>query len=154
NERKRPPDAGAHRGRSAGGPEGAAGAAGSGARPGPARQPRRRQRLRPRPGDGRGARRQVLRDAATSSGAAVAGGGAAGDGDGPARRGGAGGEAITGFSIRERAMSRTFCKDGLVFTYPDDWTLEEEPDEFGWTATVQSPSTAFLMVRLDKLMNS
>jgi hypothetical protein len=51
-------------------------------------------------------------------------------------------------------MTRHFFKDGLAFDYPDDWSLEEERDDCGWTATVQSPGSAFLVVRLDKLMNS
>jgi hypothetical protein len=46
-------------------------------------------------------------------------------------------------------MSATFAADGLGFSYPEDWTLEREEEENGWTVTVQSPGTAFALVRLD-----
>ena len=47
-------------------------------------------------------------------------------------------------------MIKEFNQDGLSFAYPDDWNLELEPAENGWTATVQSPGTAFAMVQLDR----
>jgi hypothetical protein len=46
-------------------------------------------------------------------------------------------------------MSRTFQEDGVSFTYPDSWRLEREETENGWTATLQSPGTAFLTVTFD-----
>ena len=41
-----------------------------------------------------------------------------------------------------------FADDGLRFQYPEDWLLEREDNETGWTVTVQSPGTAFLLVCL------
>lgn len=46
-------------------------------------------------------------------------------------------------------MSQEFNRDGLSFTYPDDWRLELTPEANGWTATIQSPGTAFAVVQLD-----
>lgn len=45
-----------------------------------------------------------------------------------------------------------FSEDGLSFLCPDGWSLEREPTDDGWTVTLQSPGTAFAMVRLDKSM--
>jgi hypothetical protein len=45
-----------------------------------------------------------------------------------------------------------FQEDGISFLCPDGWSLEREPTEDGWTVTLQSPGTAFAMVRLDKSM--
>ncbi|MBY0515216.1 MAG: hypothetical protein K2P78_15085 [Gemmataceae bacterium] len=43
----------------------------------------------------------------------------------------------------------TFERDGVRFAYPENWELQaDETDEGGWTATVQSPGTAFLVVSL------
>lgn len=44
----------------------------------------------------------------------------------------------------------TFERDGISFRYPTDWTTEvaEDAESGGWTVTVQSPGTAFLMVSL------
>jgi hypothetical protein len=41
-----------------------------------------------------------------------------------------------------------FADGGIRFLYPDTWTLEREENEDGWTVSVQSPGTAFLMVCL------
>jgi hypothetical protein len=46
-------------------------------------------------------------------------------------------------------MNRGFQEDGVSFQYPDSWRLEREDTENGWTATLQSPGTAFLTVTLD-----
>jgi hypothetical protein len=46
-------------------------------------------------------------------------------------------------------MISTFERDGIRFRYPESWTLETEDTESGWTATVQSPGTAFFVVSLD-----
>jgi hypothetical protein len=43
-------------------------------------------------------------------------------------------------------MVATFDQDGIHFRYPENWRLECEDNEEGWTASVQSPETAFLMV--------
>jgi len=48
-------------------------------------------------------------------------------------------------------MIQSFERDGIRFQYPGNWTLEAsegEPGEGGWTVSVQSPETAFLLVSL------
>lgn len=47
-------------------------------------------------------------------------------------------------------MSKLFAGDGLSFSYPDDWRLEREETENGWTVTVQSPGAAFATISLDR----
>ena len=39
-----------------------------------------------------------------------------------------------------------FHEDGLYFVYPENWKLEFEPGDEGWTAAVQSPGAAFMVV--------
>jgi hypothetical protein len=46
-------------------------------------------------------------------------------------------------------MSLTFEEDGIRFQYPENWRLEREENETGWTVTVQSPDTAFFLVSFD-----
>ena len=41
-----------------------------------------------------------------------------------------------------------FSDGGIRFRYPENWTLEREDNDAGWTISVQSPGTAFLMVCL------
>ena len=44
-------------------------------------------------------------------------------------------------------MTDTFQRDGVRFTYPPDWQLETETEgDDGWTASLQGPGTAFLVV--------
>ncbi len=43
-------------------------------------------------------------------------------------------------------MVAEFAEHGVRFMYPENWTLEREANETGWTASVQSPGTAFLMI--------
>ncbi len=45
---------------------------------------------------------------------------------------------------------KDFNKDGLSFSYPEDWKMEREDDADGWTVSLQSPGTAFAMIRLDQ----
>lgn len=47
-------------------------------------------------------------------------------------------------------MIKTFERDAIRFQFPANWTLEapEEPPGEGWSATLQSPETAFLLVSL------
>lgn len=45
-------------------------------------------------------------------------------------------------------MSREFARDGVTFRYPESWTVEAEDADDGWTVTVNSPETAFLVVSL------
>jgi hypothetical protein len=47
---------------------------------------------------------------------------------------------------------KEFNEDGLTFSYPDDWQLTREASPEGWTVTLQSPGTAFAVVRLDRSM--
>jgi hypothetical protein len=43
-------------------------------------------------------------------------------------------------------MLDTFERDGVRFRYPGDWQLETESNGGGWTASIQSPATAFVVV--------
>lgn len=45
-------------------------------------------------------------------------------------------------------MPAVFEGGGLRFLYPENWRLEEEATEEGWSVTVQSPETAFLVVSI------
>jgi hypothetical protein len=45
---------------------------------------------------------------------------------------------------------KQFNEDGLSFSYPDDWRIEHERADNGWTVTLQSPGAAFAMVQLDR----
>jgi hypothetical protein len=42
----------------------------------------------------------------------------------------------------------TFAEGGLRFLYPENWKLEREDNDAGWTVTLQSPDTAFLVLVL------
>ena len=46
-------------------------------------------------------------------------------------------------------MAEQFEQNGIRFSYPENWRLEREENETGWTVLVQSPETAFLVVSLD-----
>jgi hypothetical protein len=46
-------------------------------------------------------------------------------------------------------MAAHFHESGIAFRYPENWTLEREDHESGWTVSVQSPDTAFLIVTFD-----
>ena len=46
-------------------------------------------------------------------------------------------------------MPRTFREGNLSFHYPDNWKLEREDNDHGWTVSVHSPGTAFLTLCLD-----
>ena len=49
-------------------------------------------------------------------------------------------------------MVKQFDEDGVSLQYPDNWTLEREDSDDGWTASLQSTATAFLVVTLDRAM--
>jgi hypothetical protein len=49
-------------------------------------------------------------------------------------------------------MVKTFEENGISFQYPDNWRLEREEADGGWTVSVQSPGTAFLVVSFDEGM--
>ena len=46
-------------------------------------------------------------------------------------------------------MLGTFHEDGLSFRYPENWQLQREENDNGWTVSLQSPDTAFFMVSFD-----
>jgi len=51
-------------------------------------------------------------------------------------------------------MAAQFDEGGIRFRYPENWRLEREDNENGWTVSVQSPDTAFLVVTLVEGMPS
>jgi hypothetical protein len=51
-------------------------------------------------------------------------------------------------------MPGEFNEDGVSFSYPESWRLEREEDDEGWAVTLQSPGTAFALLRLDRSMPS
>ena len=51
-------------------------------------------------------------------------------------------------------MAAQIAEGGIRFRNPENWRLERENNESGWTVTVQSPATAFLLVSLNEDMPS
>ncbi len=51
-------------------------------------------------------------------------------------------------------MAAQFDEGGIRFRYPENWTLEREDSDTGWTVSLQSPGTAFMMVCLREDMPS
>jgi hypothetical protein len=49
-------------------------------------------------------------------------------------------------------MAAHFEEDGIQFLYPENWELQREENENGWTISVQSPETAFLVLSFDTEM--
>jgi hypothetical protein len=49
-------------------------------------------------------------------------------------------------------MAAEFADGGLRFRYPENWQLERVEQANGWTVSLHSPATAFLMVSLDEDM--
>lgn len=47
-------------------------------------------------------------------------------------------------------MPKQFREGCLSFSYPDNWMLERQDSDNGWTVTLQSPDTAFFLLTLDK----
>jgi hypothetical protein len=47
-------------------------------------------------------------------------------------------------------IMKEFSEDGLSLSYPDDWQIEREATAEGWTVTLQSPGTAFAVLRLER----
>ncbi len=43
-----------------------------------------------------------------------------------------------------------FADGGIRFRYPENWRLEREINAAGWTVSLQSPGTAFLMIVLNE----
>jgi hypothetical protein len=46
-------------------------------------------------------------------------------------------------------MTQQYQADGISFRYPDDWQLDREENEDGWTVLLQSPGTAFMTLTCD-----
>ncbi len=46
-------------------------------------------------------------------------------------------------------MSAIFHEDGLSFRYPENWQLQRDDTDNGWTVSLESPDTAFFMVSFD-----
>jgi len=42
-----------------------------------------------------------------------------------------------------------FDEGGIRFQYPENWQLEREEHDNGWTVSVQSPSTAFFLLTVN-----
>jgi hypothetical protein len=51
-------------------------------------------------------------------------------------------------------MVAEFHDGGVCFRYPENWKLERQDTEDGWTVSVQSPDTAFMMICLREDMPS
>jgi hypothetical protein len=51
-------------------------------------------------------------------------------------------------------MTVEFDDDGIRFRYPESWRLEREDNDMGWTVSLQSPDTAFLLISLNAEMPS
>ena len=47
-------------------------------------------------------------------------------------------------------MAEQFEHDGIRFSYPENWRLEREETDSGWTVLLQSPDTAFFLLSLDE----
>ena len=45
-------------------------------------------------------------------------------------------------------MIQVFERTGIRFRYPSNWTIDVEDAGDGWTATLQSPETAFVLISL------
>jgi len=43
-------------------------------------------------------------------------------------------------------MPKEFARSGMKIVYPDDWSIETEDTEDGWTTSIYSKATAFLML--------
>jgi hypothetical protein len=47
-------------------------------------------------------------------------------------------------------MAAKFDNGGIRFLYPENWRLEREENDDGWTVSVQSPQTAFLVLTVNE----
>ncbi len=45
-------------------------------------------------------------------------------------------------------MAERFEHNGISFSYPENWQLERQDSEAGWTVHLQSPETAFILLSL------
>jgi hypothetical protein len=46
-------------------------------------------------------------------------------------------------------MVARFEADGIAFRYPENWSLQRDEQETGWSVSVESPETAFLILTFD-----
>ena len=46
-------------------------------------------------------------------------------------------------------MPKEFSRAGVRLQYPENWTIQTEETESGWTVTFQSKATAFLLLSLE-----
>jgi hypothetical protein len=44
---------------------------------------------------------------------------------------------------------KEFHEDGVIVRYPENWRLDREVTDAGWTVLLQSPETAFAVVSFD-----
>lgn len=49
-------------------------------------------------------------------------------------------------------MSAVFERDGIRFRYPENWQLEPEDSDGGWTVSLYGAGTAILILSLDESM--
>jgi hypothetical protein len=49
-------------------------------------------------------------------------------------------------------MTAQFREDGIRFLYPENWEMDRQDTDAGWTVSVQSPGTAFFLVSYDREM--
>jgi hypothetical protein len=54
------------------------------------------------------------------------------------------------FDCEDGVMPGTFDDSGFRFLYPENWQLERTTTEDGWSVSVQSPATAFLLLTVDE----
>jgi hypothetical protein len=47
-------------------------------------------------------------------------------------------------------MAERFERNGIAFLYPENWRLECDESETGWTVQLQSPDTAFFVLSLNE----
>src|SRR5215469_14201933 len=45
-------------------------------------------------------------------------------------------------------MVAQFDQEGVRFCYPENWDVQREENEEGWSVLVQSPDTAFVLISL------
>src|SRR5437773_638270 len=46
-------------------------------------------------------------------------------------------------------MVETIEEEGVPFRYPENWRMELEDTDTGWTVVIQSPDTAYAMISLN-----
>jgi hypothetical protein len=47
-------------------------------------------------------------------------------------------------------MAALFDRDGIQFLYPENWELQSEETETGWSVSLQSADTAFVVIAFDE----